>query len=43
MKTIILSDVYSEYGSVIPYGPRLAKAMESEVDVLHVLLHFYKK
>ena len=37
MKTIILSDVNNKSNSVIPYGLRLARAMESEVDVLHVI------
>ena len=37
MKTIILSDVNSKSDSVIPYGLRLARAMEAEADVLHVI------
>lgn len=37
MKTIILSDVLSNSESIIPYGLRLARAMESEADVLHII------
>lgn len=37
MKIIILSDVKSKSESVIPYGLRVARALESEADVLHVI------
>jgi hypothetical protein len=37
MKTIILNDMNSSSESIIPYGLRLAKAMESEVDILHTI------
>ena len=37
MKTIILSDVNSKSESIIPYGLRLGRALESEVDVLHII------
>lgn len=37
MKTIILSDIKNSEESIIPYGLRLAKALESEVDILHVV------
>lgn len=37
MKTIILSDISNSADTIIPYGLRLARALESEVDVLHVI------
>src|SRR5690554_3482166 len=37
MKTIILSDIKGSARSVIPYGLNLAKAMNSEVIVVHVI------
>lgn len=37
MKTIIISDIRSNSKSVIPYGLKLARSMESEVDVVHVV------
>ncbi len=37
MKVIILSDVNSKSESIIPYGLRLARALEADVDVLHVI------
>jgi len=37
MKTIILSDISNSADTIIPYGLRLAVALESEVDVLHVI------
>lgn len=37
MKTIILSDLSNSKETIIPYGLRLAVALESEADVLHVI------
>lgn len=37
MKTIILNDISNSAESIIPYGLRLARALESEVDILHVV------
>src|SRR5690554_4230105 len=37
MKTIILSDIKGSARSVIPFGLNLAKAMNSEVVVVHVI------
>jgi nucleotide-binding universal stress UspA family protein len=37
MKTIIISDIKSKAKSVITYGLELAKTMESEVDVVHII------
>ena len=37
MKIIILSDVNSKSETIIPYGLRLARALEADVDVLHVI------
>ena len=37
MKTIIISDVNSKSDSVIPYGLRLARSLETEADVLHII------
>jgi nucleotide-binding universal stress UspA family protein len=37
MKTIIISDVKSESDTVIPYGLHLAKALEAETEVLHII------
>lgn len=37
MKTIILNDISNSSESIIPYGLRLARALESEVDILHVV------
>lgn len=37
MKTIIISDIRSNSKSIIPYGLKLARSMESEVDVVHVV------
>ncbi|HKJ78094.1 MAG TPA: hypothetical protein VKA10_01110 [Prolixibacteraceae bacterium] len=37
MKTIILSDVNSKWESVIPYGLRVGRAFESEVDVVYII------
>jgi len=37
MKTIILNDINGSTESIIPYGLRLAKALESEVDILHAI------
>jgi nucleotide-binding universal stress UspA family protein len=37
MKTIIISDLKSTSKSIITYGLELARSMESEVDVLHVI------
>jgi hypothetical protein len=37
MKTIILSDINNSAKSIIPYGLRLARELESEVDLLHVI------
>jgi nucleotide-binding universal stress UspA family protein len=37
MKTIIISDLKSSSKSILTYGLELARAMESEVDVVHVI------
>lgn len=37
MKIIILSDVNSKSETIIPYGLRVARALEADVDVLHVI------
>lgn len=37
MKTIIISDVNSKWETVIPYGLRVGRAFESEVDVIYVI------
>lgn len=37
MKTIIISDIRGGSNSIIPYGLRLARAMESNVTVVHVI------
>ncbi|MFO7828430.1 MAG: hypothetical protein R6V23_07415 [Bacteroidales bacterium] len=37
MRIIIISDIKGECESVIPYGLHLAKSLESEVDILHVI------
>lgn len=37
MKTIILSDINNSAKTIIPYGLRLARELESEVDILHVI------
>jgi len=37
MKTIIISDIKGKTGSIIPYGLNLAKNLESEVDILHII------
>jgi nucleotide-binding universal stress UspA family protein len=37
MKTIIISDIKSNFKSVIPYGLNLAKALEAETEVLHIV------
>ena len=37
MKTIILSDINNSAESIIPYGLRFARELESEVDILHVI------
>ena len=37
MKTIIISDIKSSSNSIITYGLELAKAMESEADVVHIV------
>lgn len=37
MKVIIISDIKSKSKSVIPFGLNLAKKLESEVDILHVI------
>jgi nucleotide-binding universal stress UspA family protein len=37
MKTIIISDLKSKSKSILAYGLELARAMESEVDVVHVV------
>ncbi len=37
MKTIIISDILSKKESIIPYGLNIAKTLETEVDVLHVI------
>ena len=37
MKTIIISDIRGGFNSIIPYGLRLARTMESSVTVVHVI------
>ncbi|HSH50562.1 MAG TPA: hypothetical protein VK982_02455 [Bacteroidales bacterium] len=37
MKIIIISDIKGECESVIPYGLHLAKSLESEVEILHII------
>ncbi|HKJ43191.1 MAG TPA: hypothetical protein VKA27_13935 [Sunxiuqinia sp.] len=37
MKIVIISDVKGQTKSIIPYGLHLAKYLESEVDILHVV------
>ena len=37
MKIIIISDIKGECESVIPYGLHLAKSLESEVDIVHII------
>jgi len=37
MKTIIISDIKSKAESIIPYGLNLAKFLESEVEIVHVI------
>lgn len=37
MKTIIISDIKSNSGSIIPYGLELAKHLQSEVKILHIV------
>jgi len=37
MKTIIISDIKGKTDSIIPYGLNLAKNLESEVDILHII------
>jgi len=37
MKTIILSDIGNSTDTIIPYGLRLARALELEVDIIHVI------
>lgn len=37
MKTIILSDINNSAESIIPYGLRVGRELESEVDVLHII------
>jgi nucleotide-binding universal stress UspA family protein len=37
MKTIIISDIKRNNESIIPYGLNLAKYLESEVDIVHVI------
>ncbi len=37
MKVIIINDLNSKWDSVIPYGLRLARAMEAEAEVLHII------
>jgi hypothetical protein len=37
MKTIIISDIKGKNDSIIPYGLNLAKRLESEVDILHII------
>lgn len=37
MKTIIISDIKGKTESIIPYGLNLAKNLESEVDILHII------
>ena len=37
MKTFIISDIHSEVESIIPYGLRFAKFLETEVDIIHTI------
>jgi len=37
MKTIIISDIKGKGESIIPYGLHLAKNIESEVDIIHII------
>ncbi|MGM0504150.1 MAG: hypothetical protein ACQESQ_05975 [Bacteroidota bacterium] len=37
MRIIIISDIKGECESVIPYGLHLAKSLESEVDIVHII------
>lgn len=37
MKTIIISDIKGKEKSIIPYGLNLAKKLECEVDILHII------
>ncbi len=37
MKIIIISDIRSKSESIIPYGLKLARHMESEVDIIHII------
>ncbi|MCB2196718.1 MAG: hypothetical protein KQH79_12720 [Bacteroidetes bacterium] len=37
MKTIIISDIKGKDKSIIPYGLNLAKKLECEVDILHIV------
>ena len=37
MKTIIISDIHSNNKSIIPYGLNVAKTLESEVDIIHII------
>ena len=37
MKVIIISDIKGKTDSIIPYGLHLAKYLESEVDIIHVI------
>ena len=36
-KVIIISDIKNEEESIIPYGLQLAKRIESEVDIIHII------
>ena len=37
MKIIIISDLNSRWETIIPYGLNLAKNLEAEVDLLHII------
>ncbi len=37
MKIIIISNIRSKSESIIPYGLKLARYLESEVDIIHVI------
>ncbi len=37
MKVFIISDIHSDVESIIPYGLRLAKFLEIEVDIIHTI------
>ena len=37
MKTVIISDIMGSLESIIPYGLNLAKKLETEVDIIHVI------